>query len=50
MNSEKKEQNNRLEKTRDIFNKTGDTKATFHARMSTIKDRNGKELNRSRRD
>ena len=44
------EQNNRLEKTRDIFNKTGDTKATFHARMSTIKDRNGKELNRSRRD
>ena len=31
-------------KTRDLFKKTGDTKGTFHARMDTIKDRNGKDL------
>ena len=31
-------------KTRDLFKKTGDTKETFHAKMSTIKDRNGKDL------
>ena len=31
-------------KTRDLFNKTGDTKETFHAQMSTIKDRNGMDL------
>ena len=30
-------------KTRDPFKKTGDTKRTFHARMGTIKDRNGKD-------
>ena len=29
---------------RDPFKKTGDTKGTFHARMGTIKDRNGKDL------
>ena len=39
-----------MEKTRDLFKKIGDIKGMFHARMSTIKDRNGKELNRSRRD
>ena len=38
------EENNRLGKTRDLFKKTGDTKETFHAKMSTIKDRNGKDL------
>ena len=31
-------------KTRYLFKKTGDTKGTFHARMGTIKDRNGKDL------
>ena len=31
-------------KARDPFKKTGDTKGTFHARMGTIKDRNGKDL------
>ena len=31
-------------KTRDLFKKIRDTKGTFHAEMSTIKDRNGMEL------
>ena len=31
-------------KTRDFFKKTGDTKGTFHAKMSSIKDRNGMNL------
>ena len=31
-------------KTRDLFKKIGDTKGTFHAKMGTIKDRNGKDL------
>ena len=31
-------------KTRDFFKKIEDTKGTFHAKMATIKDRNGKEL------
>ena len=31
-------------KTRDLFNKIRDTKGTFHAKMSSIKDRNGMEL------
>ena len=34
----------RIGKTRDICNKIGDTKGTFHAKMSTIKDRNGRDL------
>ena len=33
--------NNRMGKTRDLFKKIGDTKGTFHAKMGTIKDRNG---------
>ena len=37
-------ENNRMEKTRDHFKKIGDTKETFHAKMGTIKDRNGKDL------
>ena len=38
-------------KTRDLFKKIGDKKGTFHAKMGTIKDRNGKDLtNRSRSD
>ena len=38
------EENNRMGKIRDLFNKTGDIKGTFHARMGTIKDRNSKDL------
>ena len=34
------EENNRLGKTRDLLKKIRDTKGTFHAKMSTIKDRN----------
>ena len=34
----------RMGKTRDLLKKTGDTKGTFHAKMCTIKDRNGKDL------
>ena len=35
---------NRMGKTRDLFKKIRDTKGTFHAKMSSIKDRNGKDL------
>ena len=38
------EQNNRMEKTRDLFKKIRDTKGTFHAKMGSIKDRNGMDL------
>ena len=38
------EENNRMGKTRDLFKKIRDTKGTFHAKMDTIKDRNGMEL------
>ena len=38
------EENNRMRKTRDLFKKTRDTKETFHAKMGTIKDRNGMDL------
>ena len=38
------EENNKMGKTRDLFKKIGDIKETFHARMGTIKDRNGKDL------
>ena len=38
------EENNRMGKTRDIFQKIRDTKGTFHAKMCTIKDRNGIDL------
>ena len=37
----KKEENNRMGKTRDLFTKIRDTKGTFHAKMGIIKDRNG---------
>ena len=43
------EENNRISKTRDLFKKIRDTKGTFHAKMGTIKNRNGKYLT-SRRD
>ena len=35
---------NRMRKTRDLFKKIRDTKGTFHAKMGTIKDRNGMDL------
>ena len=34
-------------KTRDLFKKTGDTKGTFHAKMGSIKDRNGRDLTKA---
>ena len=38
------EENNRIGKTRDLFKNITDTKGTFHARMGTIKNRNGIDL------
>ena len=38
------EENNRMGKTRDLFKKIRDTKGTFHAKMGTIKDKNGIDL------
>ena len=40
----KKEEKNRMGKTRDLFKKIRDTKATFHARMGLIRDRNCMDL------
>ena len=38
------EENNRMGKTRDLFKKIRDTKGRFHAKMGSIKDRNGMDL------
>ena len=38
------EENNRMAKTRDLFKKIRDTKVTFHAKMGSMKDRNGMDL------
>ena len=38
------EENNRMGKTRDLFKKIRDTKGTFHAKMGSVKDRNGIDL------
>ena len=38
------EENNRMGKTRDLFKKIRDTKGTLHAKIGTIKDRNGMDL------
>ena len=38
------EENNRMGKTRDLFKKIRDTRGTFHAKMGSIKDRNGMDL------
>ena len=38
------EENKRMGKTRDLFKKTRDIKGTFHAKMGSIKDRNGMDL------
>ena len=37
-------ENNKMRKTRDLFKKIGDTKGTFHAKVGSIKDRNGMDL------
>ena len=42
--NEKKEENNRTEKTRDLSKKIRDTKGIFYAKMGSIKDRNGVDL------
>ena len=41
------EENNRMGKTRDLFKKIRDTKGTFHAKMGSIKDRNGSDLTKA---
>ena len=41
------EENNRMGKTRDLFKKIRDTKGTFHAKMGSIKDRNGTDLTKA---
>ena len=41
---QRNEENKRMEKTRDLFKKIKDTKGTFHAKMGSIKDRNGMDL------
>ena len=38
------EENNKMEKPRDLFKKIRDTKGTFHAKMGSIEDRNGMDL------
>ena len=40
----KKQEDNRMGKTRDLFKKIKDTKGTFHAKMGSIKDRNGMDI------
>ena len=42
------EEKNRMEKTRDLFKKIRDTKGIFHAKMGSIKDRNGMDLKRKK--
>ena len=44
MQKKKKEEKNRMGKTRDLFKKIRNTKGTFHAKMDTIKDRNSMDL------
>ena len=44
-----RQENNRIGKTRDLFKKIRDTKETFDAKMGSVKDRNGRDPNRSRR-
>ena len=42
------EENNRMGKTRDLFNKIRDTKGTFHAKMGSIRDRNDMDLTKAK--
>ena len=41
------EENNRMGKTRDLFKKMKDTKGTFHAKLGSIKDRNGVDITKA---
>ena len=41
---QKREENKRIGKTRDLFKKIRDTEGTYHAQMGSIKDRNGMDL------
>ena len=41
------EENNTMGNTRDLFQKIRDTKGTFHAKMGSIKDRNGRDLTKA---
>ena len=41
---QRKEENNKIGKTRDVFKKIKDTKGKFHAKMGTVKDTNGIDL------
>ena len=42
------EENNRMRNTRDLFKKIRDTKGTFHAKMGTVQDRNGMDLQKQK--
>ena len=44
------EESNRMEKTRDLFEKIRDTKGTFHAKMGSIKDRNSRDITEAESD
>ena len=44
ISAKKQRLKNRIGKTRDLFKKVRDTKGTLHAKMGTIKDRNGRDL------
>ena len=44
MNNARKQENNRMGKTRNIFKKIRNTKVTFHAKIGSIKDRNHMDL------
>ena len=44
INAKKKEENSRMGKTRDLFKNIRDTNGKLHAKMGTIKDRNGMDL------
>ena len=44
------EENNRMGKTRDLFQKIRDTKGTFHAKMGLIRDRNGLDLTKHKEE
>ena len=44
------EKNNRMGKIRDLFKKIRDTKGTFHAKISSIKDRNGMDLTKAKEE
>ena len=44
INAKKQSKKNIMGKTRDLFKKIRDTKGTFHAKVETIKDRNGTDL------